>query len=133
MFLKISEYSQENACVKSLFNKVAILKISCFIKIDSNTVFFCKYREIFRARLLQNNSGGSFWMFERAINTPTAQKIKFSIKDFFSKCDQICSFLRIWTHLLTKSIMENFIFVQCPLVFATICNSKKSIRGETHI
>ena len=28
--------------------------------------------------------------------TNTAQKMKFSIKDFFSKCDQICSFLRIW-------------------------------------
>ena len=25
----------------------------------------------------------------------TAQKMKFSIKDFFSKCDQIRSFLRI--------------------------------------
>ena len=24
----------------------------------------------------------------------------FSIKDFFSKCDQIHSFLRIWSHLL---------------------------------
>ena len=40
----------------------------------------------------------------------TAQKIKFSIKDFFSKCDQICSFLRIWSHLLKKSLMEDFIF-----------------------
>ena len=40
--------------------------------------------------------------------------MKFSIKDFFSKCDQIHSFLRIWLHLLKKSLMENFIFfVQC--------------------
>ena len=38
------------------------------------------------------------------------EKKKFSIKDFFSKCDQICSFLRIWSHLLEKSLMENFIF-----------------------
>ena len=37
----------------------------------------------------------------------------FSIKYFFSKCDQILSFLRIWLHLLKKSLMENFIFVQC--------------------
>ena len=35
--------------------------------------------------------------------------MKFSIKDFFSKCDQICSFLPIWSHLLKKSLMENFI------------------------
>ena len=40
----------------------------------------------------------------------TAEKIKFSIKDFFSKCDQICSFLRIWSHLLKKSSTENFTF-----------------------
>ena len=41
----------------------------------------------------------------------TAQKMKFSIKDFFSKFDQIRSFLRIWSHLLKKSLMENFIFL----------------------
>ena len=39
-----------------------------------------------------------------------AQKMKFSIKDFSSKCDQIRSFLRIWSHLLKKSLIENFIF-----------------------
>ena len=36
--------------------------------------------------------------------------MKFSIKDFFSKFDQICSALRIWSHLLKKFLMENFIF-----------------------
>ena len=36
--------------------------------------------------------------------------MKFSIKEFFSKCDQIRSFLRIWSHLLKKSLMENFFF-----------------------
>ena len=40
----------------------------------------------------------------------TAQKVKFSIKGFFSKCDQVRSCLRIWSHLLKKSWMENFIF-----------------------
>ena len=37
--------------------------------------------------------------------------MKFSITDFFSKCDQIRRKLRIWSHLLKKSLMENFIFV----------------------
>ena len=36
--------------------------------------------------------------------------MKFSIKDFFSKCEQIRRKLRIWSHLLKKSLMENFIF-----------------------
>ena len=40
----------------------------------------------------------------------TAQKIKFSIKNFSSKCDQIRRFLRNWSHLLEKSLMGNFIF-----------------------
>ena len=40
----------------------------------------------------------------------TAQKMKLTMMDFFSKCDRIRRFLRIWSHLLRKSLMENFIF-----------------------
>ena len=39
-----------------------------------------------------------------------AQKMKFSITDFFSKSDQIRRKLRIWSHLRKKFVMENFIF-----------------------
>ena len=35
-------------------------------------------------------------------------KIKFPIKDFFSKCDQIRRKLRFWSQLLKKSLVENF-------------------------
>ena len=42
----------------------------------------------------------------------TAQKMKFSIKDLFSKCDQIRRKLRIWSHLPIKSLMKTSIFVQ---------------------
>ena len=38
------------------------------------------------------------------------KKMKFSIKDFFSKCYQIRRKLRIWLHLLKKSLMDNFTF-----------------------
>ena len=38
------------------------------------------------------------------------RKMKFSLKDFFSKCYQIRSLLHIWSHSLKKSLMENFIF-----------------------
>ena len=38
------------------------------------------------------------------------KKMKFSIKDFFSKCDQIRRKQRIWSHLLKRSLMEDFIF-----------------------
>ena len=53
------------------------------------------------------------------LQNSTAQKMKFSVKDFFSKYDQIRSFLRIWSQLLKKSLMENFIFC------AVIANKKK--------
>ena len=36
-------------------------------------------------------------------------KNEFSIKDLFSECDQIRRKLRIWSHLLQKSLMKNFI------------------------
>ena len=49
----------------------------------------------------------------------TAQKMNFSMKDFFSKCHQICRKLWIWSHLLKKSLLENFIFcaviLECSL------------------
>ena len=40
----------------------------------------------------------------------TIQKMKFSIQDFSSKCDQSQSFLRIWSNLLKKSLLQNYIF-----------------------
>ena len=41
------------------------------------------------------------------INT---QKMNFSVKNLFSKCDHIRIKLRIYSHLLNKSLTENFIF-----------------------
>ena len=38
------------------------------------------------------------------------KKMKFTIKDSFSKYDQIRRFMLIWSHLLKTSLMENFIF-----------------------
>ena len=47
---------------------------------------------------------------EHLHETPT-QKMKFYIKDFFSKCEQMHSFLRVWSHLLKKSLMKTSFFV----------------------
>ena len=51
--------------------------------------------------------------------TDTAQKMKFSIKDFFSKFDQIHSFLRIWLHLLKLYLMETSFFLQGDMISIT--------------
>ena len=64
----------------------------------------------------------SFVFFSK--KTYTAQK-SFSIKYFFSKCSQISRKLRIWLHLLKKSLMDNFIFCfDHPLW----CNTVKQTR-----
>ena len=40
----------------------------------------------------------------------SAHKMKFFVKDFFSKCWQIHRFLQIWSNLLKKSFLGNFSF-----------------------
>ena len=50
----------------------------------------------------------------------TAQKMNFSNKNFFSKCYQIRSFPRIWSHLLKKFLIENFFF--CAVLQSYLCN-----------
>ena len=44
--------------------------------------------------------------------------MKFSIKAFLSKCEQMRSKLRIWSYALKKSLMENLIFCQMLTIFA---------------
>ena len=68
-----------------------------------------------QGEILLNKSMEELISFFLILNLPmkelrksAAQKMKFSIKDIFSKCDQILRNLRIWSHLLKKSLMENF-------------------------
>ena len=56
------------------------------------------------------------------------KKMKFSIKDFLSKCDQIRRKLRIWSHLRKKSLMESFIFM-CSEIMGYLDDS--FLRGDT--
>ena len=57
--------------------------------------------------------------------------MKFSVKDFFSKCDQLSGFLRVWSRLLKISIMKNFIFcallsLKSPLSLLTLASESKN-------
>ena len=51
--------------------------------------------------------------------------MKFFIKDFFSKCDQIRRNLWIWSHLLKKSLIKNFIFACAVIPYS---GKKKAIK-----
>ena len=61
----------------------------------------------------------------------TAQKLKFSIKDFFSKCDQILSFLWIWPHSLNGNLLNllngKLHFLCCDFFKTFTTNDRKVI------
>ena len=65
----------------------------------------------------------------------TAQKLKFSTKDFFSECDIIRRKLRILSHLLNKSLIEKFIFCAVDKLHLPLSYKEKIIMkiGETEI
>ena len=63
----------------------------------------------------------------------SAQKMKFSNKDFLKLRRKK---LQIWSHLLKKSLLENFVFVQCKFEFWMFqsCNFRRWRRtyASTH-
>ena len=73
-----------------------------------------------------NNFAYQYLIFSssKRIEIVPGRKMKFSIKDFFGKCYQIRSILRIW-YLLKKSLMENFIF--CAVVVRSIISSVNEV------
>ena len=48
------------------------------------------------------------WLQLEKYDWHTTLKLKFSIKDFFGKCDRSCSLQRTWSYFLKKSLMKNF-------------------------
>ena len=91
-FTKIGVWPQNN-CKKTIFGNFWILFFS-----------FSNGKEIMELQRSISDLAKYIW------GSYTAQKMKFSIQNFFSKFDRIRSFLLIWSHLLKKSLMENFIF-----------------------
>ena len=75
-------------------------------------MFSCEFWEFFKSTFFTEHlwttaseKKNFFWDYQ-----DIALKMKFSVKDFFSRCNQICSFLRLWSRLLKKSLIENSIF-----------------------
>ena len=95
-------------------NTTTRIKITHFTSLSISVPFgnikkplvFWRFQEVWKWSI------GVKWVNKSMTFCCTAQKMKFSIKDFFSKCDQICRKLRIWSHLQKKSLMENFIFLR---------------------
>ena len=81
----------------------------------SQTHRFCKRLIILLNKFMFIIRSNPFTANPFTTNYFNAHKLKFAIKDLFSKYDQIRNFLWIWSHLLNKSLMENFIF--CAVFF----------------
>ena len=74
-------------------------------KVNASKIIFLAY--IFSKNLLQNSYRKKRKRFTN-LYLSLHKKWSFPVKDFFSKCDQIRNFLSIWSHLVKKSLMENF-------------------------
>ena len=82
----------------------------------TNIRFCCELKNCNWQKLLQYSQRRSENQFPKCSalwKLVTAKHFKLlsqKAQDFFSKFDQIRSFVWIWSHLLKKSLMENFIF-----------------------
>ena len=98
--------------VALLYNIVTLTHFFCFY-LDSFIIFHFIFNFHFIVFVIVIIIIYTYFSRESFISTTVisfhaAQKMKFSIKDFCSKCDQIRSFLLIWSHLLKKFLMEDF-------------------------
>ena len=102
---------------------IIIAASTCFLKSFSKSLTV-----VFKILFHQTKSNNIQSRYCSGINTiwtilkNTAQKLKFSIMDFFSKCDKIRRKLRIWSHLMKKSLQRNFIFCAVKVEIEKIYN-----------
>ena len=65
--------------------------------------------------------------YSESMDASAVQKMKFSVKDFFSKCEQIHRKLWICSHLVKKSLSENFTFCAMTRGVSPLCSCIQSI------
>ena len=78
----------------------------------------------------QQTSTAKLAVFFKDFKGDTAQKMKFSIKDFFSECEQIRRKPSICSHLLKKSLFENFIFCAARVRWLRVNENKITTEND---
>ena len=120
LYLRSSETKNSNlklSQIKYLYSCIfqgtffSLLELPNWKKIKKKYIIALSGNLISPLRKVYKNTG-----FQLYSGMLTAQKMKLFIKNFFSKCDQIRRELPIWSHLVKKSLMENFIF--CAVFYA---------------
>ena len=101
------EYMREHTLVSKIWDEGQLGVVEGVLgTVDQLIIDRCIMEEV---KQYHRNLAIAFYDYKKTYDKVTAQKI-FSIKDFFSKCYQIPRKLRVWSHLLKKSLMENIIF-----------------------
>ena len=105
------------------------------------SVFYCiqsKCRKILNRKNSEFGHIGPYFEVEEEKAMPSLQFFfnplhtqQIPIKDFFSKSDQIRRNLQIWSHLLKKSLLKNFIF--CEVIFLKFWHSGHSISTQFYL
>ena len=93
--------------------------------LSANVNIYFMSKILFKKSLMEKSC--LFWLpICMKTESVSAQKMKFSIKDFFSKYDEIRKKLRIWSQFQKKSLMENFIF--CAFFVWRVCLKCKYLK-----
>ena len=152
MLLKVSQISQENTCVGVFFYKnppddYFSISRHCCIFIPHENVrkafFTSKIIFHFNLELINRFVNSSLLITESTLLVFTffyfanslLHRNEVFVEDFFTKCNQIHQ-IWIWSNLLKKSLMENFIFSTVPCLVRTfksyICNITHEAIKETY-
>ena len=94
-------------CLLSIYRNKPLLNKICIQLGRVNTYIYCISFEILQ-------------LWTKFLTVDHCTKMKFSVKDFFSKSGWIRSFLWIWSHLLIKSLMKDFSFCAADSVMLEI-------------
>ena len=107
-----AKFTGKHPCQSLFLNKVAVpflQNTSYCLRICWPTFLTVSIVSSFEKRINPLLPSVTF-LYPLAVFGSLHTKNEVSHEGFFRKCDQIRSFLRIWSHLLKKSLSKNFIF-----------------------
>ena len=109
---------EKNCAVQNQITSISCSEKEITDKKETNTEPFKLYKARLESKINVSNALIQYDLncikISKLSKEHTAQKMKFSINDLFSKC---------WSHLLKKSLMENFII-------CAVSNRKKNVKGK---
>ena len=103
--------------IAQFFYLYCLVKIPCPYHIS-----FCRFRQLYISKT----------QIFRNLTALSAQKMKFPVKDRISNCEKIRSYLQIYSHLLQKSLMKNFIFGEKICSFIHFTFNKEILNGKLY-